>query len=138
MRFFKAAGFFILVCLTTTSAMAKKNSYEQKGRFGLVIGDNFMTLNYVITYLNESHKADHLAFQLDLEDSKGLDLAHEVVESECKLKNSKKQTVTGKVERRSVNSIILLFPLDENFEKTRKMTVYTVIRDYKLKKTFKL
>ena len=138
MRFFKATGFFILLCLTTTSAMAKKNPYEQKGRFGLVIGDNFMTLNYVITSLNESHKPDHLAFQLDIEDSKGLDLAHEVVESECKLKNSKKQTITGKVERRSATSIILLFPLDENFEKTRKMTVYTVIRDYKLKKTFKL
>jgi len=138
MRFFKATGFFILLCLTATSAVAKKNPYEQKGRFGLVIGDNFMTLNYVITYLNDSHKPDHLAFQLDIEDSKGLDLAHEVVESECKLKNSKKQTITGKVERRSATSIILLFPLDENFEKTRKMTVYTVIRDYKLKKTFKL
>ena len=118
--------------------MAKKNPYEQKGRFGLAIGESFVTLNYIITYLNETHKAGHLAFKIDLEEAKGLDLEQEVVESECKLKNAKKQIISGKVERRSDTSIILLFPLDDNFKKTSKMTVYTVIRDYKLKKNFKL
>ena len=138
MRFFRAAGFLILVCLTATNAVAKKNPYEQKGRFGLAIGESFVTLNYIITYLNETHKAGHLAFKIDLEEAKGLDLEQEVVESECKLKNAKKQIISGKVERRSDTSIILLFPLDDNFKKTSKMTVYTVIRDYKLKKNFKL
>ena len=138
MRFFRAAGFLIIVCLTATNAVAKKNPYEQKGRFGLAIGESFVTLNYIITYLNETHKAGHLAFKIDLEEAKGLDLEQEVVESECKLKNAKKQIISGKVERRSDTSIILLFPLDDNFKKTSKMTVYTVIRDYKLKKNFKL
>ena len=138
MRFFRAAGFLILVCLTATHALAKKNPYEQKGRFGLAIGESFVTLNYIITYLNETHKAGHLAFKIDLEEAKGLDLEQEVVESECKLKNAKKQIISGKVERRSDTSIILLFPFDDNFKKTSKMTVYTVIRDYKLKKNFRL
>ena len=138
MRFFRAAGFLIIVCLTATNAVAKKNPYEQKGRFGLAIGESFVTLNYIITYLNETHKAGHLAFKIDLEEAKGLDLEQEVVESECKLKNAKKQIISGKVERRSDTSIILLFPLDDNFKKTSKMTVYTVIRDYKLKKNFRL
>ena len=138
MRFFRAAGFLILICLTAGTATAKKNPYEQKGRFGLAIGENFVTLNYIITYLNETHKPGHLAFQIDIEESKGLDLEQEVVESECKLKNAKKQIVSGKLERKSDTRIILLFPLDENFKKTKKMTIYTVIRDYKLKKNFKL
>ncbi len=138
MRFFRAAGFLILVCLTATHAVAKKNPYEEKGRFGLAVGESFVTVNYVITYLDETYKAGYLAFKIDLEEAKGLDLEQEVVESECKLKNAKKQIISGKVERRSDTSIILLFPLDDNFKKTSKMTVYTVIRDYKLKKNFKL
>ena len=138
MRFFKAIGFFLLIFLLATTAVAKKNRFEKKGRFGLALGESFVTLNYVITYLNESYKPGHLTFRIDLEDSKGLDLAHEVIESECKLRNSKKQILTGKVERRSQTSIYLLFPLDDKFKKTKKLIFYAVIRDYKLKKTFNL
>ncbi|MBN2288845.1 MAG: hypothetical protein JXQ83_05885 [Candidatus Glassbacteria bacterium] len=137
MRFFKAIGFFTVLCLIAATATAKKNPYEQKGRFGIVIHDNFVTLDYVITYLDETHKPDHLAFRLDIQDAKGLDLAYEVAEEECLLKNARKQTLEGKVERINNTTVILLFPYDENFQKTKKLTLYTVIRDYKLKKDFK-
>jgi len=79
MRFFKVIGFFLLIFLVAATAVAKKNRYEKKGRFGLALGENFVTLDYVITYLNESYKPGHLTFRIDLEDAKGLDLAHEVV-----------------------------------------------------------
>jgi hypothetical protein len=138
MKFFKAIGFLLLIALAVSPVLAKKNPFEKKGTISLLINDRIVSLKYVVTCLEESHKPGHIAFRFDVEDTKGLDLGYEIKESECVLKNAKKQTLEGKVEIRSENSLILLFPLEESFKKTRKLTLYTLIRDYKFKKSFTL
>jgi len=128
--------FVLFAWVTATSAWAGKNQLEQRGRFGITYYDNFITLEYSITYLGDSFKPGHLSFQFDFEDTKGFDLSREVVESECKLKNVRNQKLSGKVERVSDDSFRIHFPFGEDFKKDGKMKLYAVIRDYKLMKTF--
>ena len=128
--------FVVLACVAATSAWAGKDPFEKRGTFGLSHYEDFVTLDYSITFLGESYKPGHLTFQIDLEDTKGLDLSYEVVESECKLKDAGNRKVAGKVERVSDSTIRILFPLGEDFNTEGRLKLYTVIRDYKLQKTF--
>ena len=135
-RTYLFSWFAVLACVAATSAWAGKDTLEKRGTFGLSNYETFVTLDYSITFLGESYKPGHLSFQIDLEDTKGFDLSYEVVESECKLKNAGKQKVAGKVERISDSTIRILFPLGEDFKTDGTLKLYTVIRDYKLQKTF--
>ncbi len=128
--------FIVFAWVAATSAWAGNSPLEKRGTFGLSDYNNFVTLDYSILYLGESYKPGHLTFQIDLEDTKGFDLSQEVVESGCKLKDARNRKVAGKVERISESTIRILFPLDEDFKAYGKVKFYTVIRDYKLQKTF--
>ena len=129
--------FAVFALLTVTSARAEKNPFEKKGTFGFEYYGNFVTMSYVVTYLGESYKPGNLAFQIDLDDNKGFDLSREVVESECALKDARNHKVPGTVERVSDTSVKILFPYDEGFKADGRVKLYTLIRDYKLLKTFK-
>ena len=128
--------FVVFAWVAAASAWAGNNPLEKRGTFGLSDYEAFVTLDYSILYLGESYKPGHLTFQIDLEDTKGFDLSQEVVESGCKLKDARNRKVAGEVERVSDSTIRILFPLGEGFKADGKVKLYTVIRDYKLLKTF--
>jgi len=133
MRFFVVITIILVFCTSTLAA----KGIEKKGNFGLVISENFITFSYVITYLGESYKEDYVAFRLDFKDNKGYDLPSEIDESQTILKKSKRINIQGKVERQSMSSAVLLFPVEDGFVLKGKIKLYTVIFSYKLKKDFK-
>ena len=134
MKLIVAAAFF-MAC-STSLIIAKQ--IEKKGSFGVVIDKNFVKFSYVITYLGDSYKENHHAFRLDFEDNKGYDLSKEIEEEKTILKNRKNKTFRGKVERKSVSSVILLFPKNDDEPLQGKTTLYTVIMGYKLKKNINI
>ena len=83
---------------------------EQKGSFGIVVAENFVKFNYVITYLGDSAQPDQIAFRISFDDTKGYNLAAEIDEAQTNVKNLKNQSLTGKVNRENSGSAILLFP----------------------------
>ncbi|HUU28663.1 MAG TPA: hypothetical protein VM123_12705 [archaeon] len=134
MRFFAVTAIIFAFCASTLAA----KDIEKKGSFGVVIHENFVKFNYVITYLGDSYKENFIAFRLDFEDNKGYDMPNEIKESETILKNIKNKSIQGKVERQSASSAVLLFPLNEDFTLSGKAKLYTVIIGYKLKKDFNI
>jgi hypothetical protein len=122
---------FFMAC-SASFIIAKQ--IEKKGSFGVVIHKNFVKFSYVITYLGDSYKENHHAFRLDFEDNKGYNLSSEIEEEKTILKNRKNETIQGIVEIKSVRSVILLFPKNDDEPLRGKTTLYTVILGYKLKK----
>ena len=134
MRFFAIITIILALCPSTLEA----RNIVKKGKFGVARNDNFVTFSYVLTYLGDSYKEGHVAFRLDFKDNKGYDLASEIDTTETFLKKFKGISIQGKVERRSLNSAVLLFPVEEGFILKGKINLYTVILGYKLRKTFKI
>jgi hypothetical protein len=137
MRCVVALALFAVLSIPVLAAETAEST-EKKGSFGVVINENFVKFNYVITYLGESYKEKNLAFRLDFEDNKGFDIPSQINESETYLKNYKNESIQGKVERQSVTSVILLFPLKNETSWKGKAKLYTVIVGYKLKKDFNI
>ncbi|MBN2290196.1 MAG: hypothetical protein JXQ83_12755 [Candidatus Glassbacteria bacterium] len=132
-----AAALSVFMLLSAGIAQAEKTPFEKKGTFGFDYHGSFVTLSYTITYLGESARPGSLTFQIDLEDSKGFSLSQEVKESECVLKDARNDKVAGTVEMVSDSRIRIHFPYDEEFKADGRVKLYTVIRDYKLMKTFR-
>jgi hypothetical protein len=134
MRFLLTTIF--LLALSFSSLAAKK--LEKNGSFGVVLYNNFVKFDYVLSYLGESYKENHWAFRLDFEDNKGFDIASEIVEEKTILEAREINPVQGKVDRKSDTSVVLLFPKEDKTLLKGKVNLYTVILGYKLKKNFRI
>lgn len=134
MRFIALTALLAALTAGTLSAQGA----EQKGSFGVVISENFVKFNYVLSYLGESAQPDHVSFRISFDDTKGYNLAAEIDEAQTSLKNVRNQTISGKVERESASSAVLMFPKDESFALKGKIRFYTVIKGYKLNRSFDL
>ncbi|MFH1069235.1 MAG: hypothetical protein V1794_06385 [Candidatus Glassbacteria bacterium] len=127
----------LIVALAMSLSMLHAESNEKKGSFGLVINDNFIKFSYIITYLGNSYKEGHIAFQIDFDDNKGFDLASEIDEAETKLKVNKKD-LRGTIERKSASSAVLFFPTENEDDYKGTVKLYSDIMGYKLQKSFRL
>ena len=134
MRFLLTIVF--LSALSFSSLAAKK--FEKNGSFAVVLYDNFIKFDYVLSYLGESYEENHWAFRLDFKDNNGFDIASEIVEEETMLKARKINPVQGKVDRQSDTSVMLLFPKEDKTLLKGKVDLRTVILGYKLKKNFRI
>ncbi|MBW7995301.1 MAG: hypothetical protein FVQ81_01770 [Candidatus Glassbacteria bacterium] len=131
------AVFAALLAVGLAVGLASADEKSEKGSFGVVINQNFVFFSYVLTYIGDSETAEgHVAFFLEFKDNKGYDIPNEVDDTETYLKIGVKK-ITGKAERKSSESVMLLFPLEDGQKLKGRVTVYTRIFDSKLKKRFR-
>ena len=109
---------------------------SEKGSFGVVINQNFVTFSYVATYIGKSDTEGHVAFLLDFKDNKGYDVPSEIEEEDTYLKAGRRQ-IKGKSERKSASSVLLSFPLPDGEDLEGNVTLYTRIFGSKPKKKFR-
>ena len=128
----------VFAVLVLVSSSVQAESIENKGSFGLVVNGQFLKINYILTYLGQDYKDGFLAFRMNLEETKGLYLSEEIIEEDLKLKNHKNKEVEGKIEESGEDHVLVLFPNEGNFAKTKMFKLYMTIRDYKLKKNIRL
>ncbi len=132
MRFAIAA----LLAVTVAFSTARAAGMSEKGSFGVVIDQNFVKFSYVLTYLGESETKGQVAFELAFNDNKGYDIPSEVEDSDTVLK-TRRLTIKGKTERKSVNSVLLLFPVENIRDLSGRVSVYTRVFGSKLKRKFR-
>lgn len=128
----------VVFCLAIAVNAFSADSVEKKGSFGVVVRENFVKFSYVLTYLGNAYKEDHIAFQIDFDDSKGYDISNEIDENETILKDGRNNTIQGKVERKTASSSILIFPVEKTDDLKGQAKLYTRIMGYRLKQTFKI
>ncbi len=132
MRFLLAALLAVAVAFST----ARAEEISEKGSFGVVIDQNFIKFSYVMTYLGESKTEGHIEFELAFDDNKGYDIPSEIDDTDTILK-TRRDVIEGKVERKDVNSVLLLFPVESPKDINGRVTVYTRVFGSKLKKKFR-
>ncbi len=132
MRLILAALLAVIVSFSTASA----EEISEKGSFGVVINQNFVHFSYVLTYLGKSETEGHVAFELAFDDNKGYDIPSEIDDSDTLLKTRREQ-FEGKTERKDINTVLLLFPVENPRDLKGRITVYTRIFGSKLKKKFR-
>ena len=110
---------------------------SEKGSFGVVINQNFVTFSYVAIYKGKSATDSHVTFELDFKDNKGYDVPSEIDEDDTYIKTGHRE-IKGKAERKSPSSVLLIFPLDDNEDLEGSVTLYTRVFGSKLKKKFRL
>ncbi len=132
MRFAIAA----LLAVTVAFSAARAAKMSEKGSFGVVIDQNFVKFSYVMTYLGESETKGQVAFELAFNDNKGYDIPSEIEDSDTVLK-TRSLKIKGKTERKSINSVLLLFPVENIRDLSGKVSVYTRVFGSKLKKKFR-
>ncbi len=131
------AVFAALLAVGLAVGFASADEISERGSFGVVINQTFVYFSYVMTCIGESETAEgHAAFFLEFKDNKGYDIPSEIDDTETYLKIGVKK-ITGKVERKSVESVMLLFPLEDGQKLKGRVTVYTRIFGSKLKKAFR-
>ena len=128
----------VVFCLATAANVFSADSVEKKGSFGVVVRENFVKFSYVLTYLGNAYKEDHISFQLDFDNSKGYDISNEIDENETIIKDGRNNTIQGKVERKTSSSSILVFPVGNTEDLKGQAKLYTRIMGYRLKQTFKI
>ena len=127
----------VLLTLAVAGYAFAADEVSEKGSFGVVINQNFVTFSYVATYMGKAATDGHVAFKLDFKDNKGYDVPSEIEEDETFLKAGRNE-IKGKTERESPNSVILLFPMPDGEDLEGSVILYTKIFGSKLKKKFRL
>jgi hypothetical protein len=128
--------FATLLAVAVAFGTARAGEMSEKGSFGVVIDQNFIKFSYVLTYLGESETEGHVEFELTFNDNKGYDVPSEIDDSDTILK-TRRLEIEGKVERKSENSVLLLFPVESPRDLNGRVTVYTRVFGSKLKKKFR-
>ena len=134
-KIFFSIAFFSAVFLVFGSVNAKELS--KKGSFGVVVQGNYVKLDYKLIYLGTDYKEGCIAFKFEVEDPKGLYIGEEVVEDETKIKTFGNDEFKGTLEDRTERGFVMIFPDDKSIHESRKIKVYTRIRDYKFKTDLK-
>ncbi|MFC1544655.1 hypothetical protein ACFL4X_00670 [Gemmatimonadota bacterium] len=127
----------VLLSVALASFAFAADEVSEKGSFGVVINQNFVTFSYVATYIGKSTTEGHVAFELAFKDNKGYDVPSEIEDDATYLKSGRNE-IRGKTERKSPSSVLLLFPLPNGEDLEGSVTLYTKIFGSKLKKKFRL
>ena len=117
----------ILVLFMGLFSFASAKDIAEKGNFGTVVHNNFVTFKYVLNYLGESYKEGNVAFRLEMEYNKGYDIPSEINEEETILKNRDNDEFKGTVERKDASTAILLFPMDDAGNLGKRFRFYTEV-----------
>ena len=133
MKFFSA----MLLSVACVSFAFAADEVSEKGSFGVVINQNFVTFSYVATYMGKNSEDGSVSFELDFKDNKGYDVPSEIEEEETRLKAGR-QEIQGKTERVSPTTVKLIFELPDGEDLEGRVTLYTRIFGSKLKKNFRL
>ena len=127
----------VLLTVAFASFAFAADEVSEKGSFGVVINQNFVTFSYVATYMGKNSEEGSVAFELDFNDNKGYDVPSEIEDEETVLKAGRKE-IQGKSERISANTVKLIFPLPDGEDLEGSVILYTRIFGSKLKKKFRL
>jgi len=126
----------ILVSVLAAGSAIAADEISEKGSFGVVINQNFVTFSYVATYVGKGETDNEVAFLLEFNDNKGYDVPSEIEDEGTYIKAGRKQ-IQGHSERKSASSVLLLFPMSDGEDLEGSVTLYTKVFGSKLKKKFR-